>query len=81
MIQWSEGNAHLGLMLKSPNFTDDMFFKEPVEGGAPFLVSISGEEVEVEPNEVVGVMIDDERVLLARFNDDFESPSIDIYTI
>jgi len=66
IIQWTEGNADVGLVSRNLDFTDTMFFKEPVRGGAPFLASVETEEIEVAPNETVDVMIDDERVLLVR---------------
>jgi len=66
IIQWTQGNADVGLVSRKLDFTDTMFFKEPVRGGAPFLASVSTKEIEVAPNETVDVMIDDERVLLVR---------------
>lgn len=97
IIEWTEGNAVIILGLSGTEFTDEMFFKEPLQGGAPVLISILEEEIDVPPNETLKVLIDDERVLLARvsssvsgqgypdlkhqFNDEAGSSSIDIYTI
>jgi hypothetical protein len=66
VIEWTEGNAVIILGLSGTEFTDEMFFKEPLQGGAPVLISISEEEIDVPPNETLKVLIDDERVLLAR---------------
>jgi len=66
IIEWTEGNAVIILGLSGTEFTDEMFFKEPLQGGAPVLISISEEEIDVPPNETLRVLIDDERVLLAR---------------
>ena len=66
IIEWKEGNAVIILGLSGTEFTDGMIFKEPLQGGAPVLISISEEEIDVPPNETLRVLIDDERVLLAR---------------
>ena len=66
ITEWTEGNTDVGLMLRKLDFTDQTFFKDPVRGGAPFLASVSTDEIVVEQNETIGVMIDDERVLLVR---------------
>jgi hypothetical protein len=66
IIEWKEGSTDVGLVLGGPDFTDEMFFKEPLRCGKPFLMSISEEEIAVAPNEAIGVMVDDERVLLVR---------------
>ena len=64
--EWTGGNAELGLVSRKIDFFDETYFKDPVRGGAPFLTSISVDEIVVEQNETIGVMIDDERVLLVR---------------
>jgi len=66
IIEWTEGNAVIILGLSGTEFTDEMIFKEPLQGGAPVLISISEEGIDVLPNETLRVLIDDERVLLAR---------------
>lgn len=66
IIEWREGNAVTILALSGTEFTDGMIFKEPLQGGAPVLISMSEEEIDVPPNGTLKVLIDDERVLLAR---------------
>ena len=66
VLEWREGNADVGLVSTEWSFTDQMFFKEPLRSGAPFLVSVSEHKIDVTPNEILGVMIDDERVLLVQ---------------
>jgi len=65
MIQWTEGNANVGLVSRKLDLIDTRFFQLPVRGGASFLASVSTEEIDVGPNEI-DVMIDDERVLVMR---------------
>ena len=69
IIEWTGGNADVGLVSRRIDFIDYMYFRDPVQGGAPFVASVSTEEIVVEQNETVGVMIDDERVLLVRVCD------------
>jgi hypothetical protein len=66
IIEWTEGNAVAILGLSGTEFTDKMFFKESLQCGAPVLISISEEEIDVPPHETLRLLIDDERVLLAR---------------
>ena len=66
IIEWKAGNADVGLVLRGADITDEIFFKDPLRGRIPFLMSISEENFDLAPNESQGVMIDDERVLIVR---------------
>ena len=66
IIEWKAGNTDVGLVLSGADITDEMFFKEPLQSGIPFLMSVSDEKFDIAPNETQGVMIDDERILIVR---------------
>ena len=63
IIEWTEGNAVVVLALRGTEVTDEVFFKEPLRGGVPVLMSISEEEID---EQTLTLVIDGERLLLAR---------------